>query len=95
MADLPPKESTDDMKKPKPPTDKAVAEALIAEGDPAKWRAPLGRTMVRLLAELYRRCEMGTEAGGLSTLEIIGALGKLGALDVEAGALLPDEPRAD
>ncbi|UJR81479.1 hypothetical protein [Sandaracinus amylolyticus] len=82
-------------KRSKPPSSPStamdVARALVAEGDPESWRKPMASTLRTLLAELDRRVALGGDPGGLSTLELIGALGKLGAIATEAESLLGPE----
>lgn len=76
--------------KPKEEAMKDTAAELVAEGNTETWRRPLAQTLVGLLEELDRRRRLEGEVGGLSSLELIGAIGKLSAIDVEAGSLLDD-----
>lgn len=55
------------------------------------WRASLTETLGDACAEVRRRIALGTEPGGLATLELIGLIKTIGSINVEAGALLGDE----
>lgn len=67
-----------------------MANALVKTGDPG-YRHPLVALLIKACAELERRIDMGTEAGGLDSIELIGTVKTAASILVEADALLGDE----